>query len=165
VTGASEKQRKHKSKFGLPNPQAKNKRRTFMKLFSRAILIAGGAILASTFVAPSARAAHDPCAVLTAESFSKIMGYAATIDKTGSNQMHCFYNGPQSGGQFSILIEDAEGPQADAFLNRRGSSPPAGSGLIGGTYKEGKIIFSISIRSTDQDKLQALVAEVRRNLK
>ena len=137
-----------------------------MMRLSKVILIAGGAILASAFVTPSARAAHDPCAVLTAESFGKIMGYAATIDKTGSNQMHCFYNGPaKSGGQFSILTEAAEGPQADAFLNRRGSTPPAGSGLIGGTYKEGKIVFSVSIRSTDQDKLQALVAEVRRNLK
>src|ERR1700682_5545086 len=137
-----------------------------MMRLSKVILIAGGAILASTFVAPSARAAHDPCAVLTAESFGKIMGYAATIDKTGSNQMHCFYNGPaKSGGQFSILTETAEGPQADAYLHSPGSAPPAGSGLIGGTYKEGKIIFSISIRSTDQDKLQALVAEGRRNLK
>ena len=64
-----------------------------------------------------------------------------------------------------IMTEAASGPQADAMLNRKGSSPPAGSGLIGGTYKEGTIIFSISIKSDDQAKLAALVAEVRRGLK
>jgi hypothetical protein len=101
--------------------------------------------------------------VLTAEQFSQIMGYTAT---TTSNEICCFYQGPaHSGGQFMILTETASGPQADAMVNRKGSSPPPSSGLIGGTFKEGSIIFSVSIRSTDQTKLQALVAEVRHNLK
>ena len=56
-------------------------------------------------------------------------------------------------------------PRVDAMLNRRGSTPPAGSGLIGGTFKEASIIFSVSIRSTDQAKLQALVTEIKHNLK
>src|SRR5437763_11227091 len=30
---------------------------------------------------------------------------------------------PHSGGQFMILTETASGPQADAMLNRRGSTP------------------------------------------
>ncbi len=94
------------------------------------------------------------------------MGYTATIDKTASTQMACFYKGPpQSGGQFMILTETASGPQADAMLNGRHSAPPAGSGLIGGSYRQGSVIFSVSIRSKDQAKLQALVAEVKRNLK
>jgi hypothetical protein len=126
------------------------------------------AVLGSALLLPATLAAaspHDPCKVLTAEKFSEIMGYTATIDKTASTQMACFYKGPDSGGQLTILTETASGPQADAMLNRRGSSPPAGSGLIGGSYREGSIIFSVSVRSTDQAKLQALVAEARRNLK
>ena len=129
------------------------------------VLAIGVAVISCGFVASSASAAHDPCKVLTAEKFSKIMGYAATINKTASTEMSCFYAGPEnSGGQFMILTETASGPQADAMLNRRGSTPPPGSGLVGGTYKEGTIIFSVSIKSTEQSKLQALVAEIRHNL-
>jgi hypothetical protein len=136
---------------------------------SKLAFVLSAAVISTVFVvlAPSASAAgNDPCKVLTAEKFSQVMGYTATTDKTASNQMSCFYQGPaHSGGQFMILTETASGPHADAMLNRRGSSPPPGSGLIGGSYREGNIIFSVSIRSTDQAKLQALVAEVRRNLK
>jgi hypothetical protein len=127
------------------------------------------AVVSTAFVilAPSASAAgNDPCKVLTAEKFSQIMGYTATIIKNASTAMTCFYQGPHdTGGQFMILTESASGPQADAMLNRKGSSPPSDSGLIGGAYKQGSIIFSLSIKSADQAKLQALVAEVKRNLK
>src|ERR1700719_3914567 len=139
-----------------------------MRLSKLAFVLCAG-VISSAFVAlaPSASATgNDPCKVLTAEKFSQIMGYTATIDKTASTQMSCFYQGPaHSGGQFMILTETASGPRADAMLSRRGSAPPSGSGLIGGSYREGSIIFSVSIRSTDQAKLQALVAEVKRNLK
>ncbi len=108
---------------------------------------------------------NDPCKVLTAEKFSQIMGYKATVVK-GSNQTSCFYQGPEdSGGQFTILTEAASGPQADAMLKGPGSAPPAGSGLIGGSYRQGSIIFSVSIQSTEPAKLQALVAEIKHNLK
>jgi hypothetical protein len=129
------------------------------------------AALASVFAAPAAFASpafvsNDPCKVLTAEKFSQIMGYTATIDKTASTASACFYQGPpHSGGQFMILTETASGPQADAMLNRRGATPPAGSGLIGGAFRQGSILFSVSIRSTDKAKLDALVAEIKRNLK
>ena len=132
---------------------------------SKLVLAIGVSVVWCGFVASPASAAHDPCKVLTAEKFSKIMGYAATINKTASTEMFCFYTGPgDSGGQFMILTETASGPQVDAMVNRRGSTPPPGSGLVGGTYKEGTIIFSVSIKSTDQAKLQALVAEIRHNL-
>jgi hypothetical protein len=132
---------------------------------SKLVIAMGVAVISCGFAASPASAAHDPGKVLTAEKFSKIMGYAATINKTASTEMTCFYTGPgDSGGQFMILTEAASGPQADAMLNRRGSTPPPGSGLVGGTYKEGTIIFSVSIKSTDQAKLQALVAEIRHNL-
>jgi hypothetical protein len=114
----------------------------------------------------SAAAAHDPCKVLTAAAFGKVMGYTATIDKTASTEMVCYYAGPEGGGgQFRILTEEASGPQAEAMVNRKGSAPPAGSGMVGGTYKEGAIIFSVAINSTDHSKVDALVAEIKRNLK
>jgi len=136
-----------------------------MRLSKLSVIVAI-AVIALAFSVPAFAAGNDPCKVLTAEKFSQIMGYTATIDKTGSNQTSCFYQGPpKSGGQFMILTETASGPQADAMLARRGSSPPASSGLIGGTYRQGSTIFSVSIRSTDQSKLQALVAEIKHNLK
>jgi hypothetical protein len=132
---------------------------------SKLVFAIGVAVLACSVAARPASAAHDPCKVLTAEKFGKVMGYEATIIKAASTEMTCFYAGPaNSGGQFMILTETASGPQFDAMLNRRGSTPPPGSGLVGGTYKEGTIVFSVSIKSTDQTKLQALVAEIRHNL-
>ena|ERR1700676_4584649 len=137
-----------------------------MRLSKFVVVVA--AFVSSSFV-PGVSASptgNDPCKVLTAEKYSQIMGYAATIDKTASTQMTCFYQGPEhSGGQFMILTETASGPQADAMLNRRGSAPPPASGLIGGSYRQGSIIFSVSIRSTDKAKLEALVTEIKHNLK
>jgi hypothetical protein len=136
---------------------------------SKLVFLLGMALISFAFVAPLAfatPAGNDPCKVLTAEKFSEIMGYTATVNKTASTQMSCFYQGPEhSGGQFMILTETASDAQADAMLNRRGSTPPAGSGLIGGSYRQATIVFSVSIRSTDQAKLQALVTEIKRNLK
>lgn len=134
--------------------------------FSGLVSALGVTVISSAFVVSTAWAAHDPCKVLTAEKFSQIMGSPATINKTASNEMNCYYSGPgHSGGQFHILTASAAGPQADAMLQGRGSTPPPGSGLVGGTYRQGSVIFSVSIRSADQDKLQALVAEIKRNLK
>jgi len=137
-----------------------------MRLCKLAFVL-GAAIFSSAVGVPSAFATgNDPCTVLTAEKFSQIMGYTATIDKTASNQTSCFYQGPaHTGGQFMILTETASGPHADAMLKGRGSAPPPGSGLIGGAYRQESVIFSVSIRSTDQEKLRALVAEIKRNLK
>jgi hypothetical protein len=133
---------------------------------SKLAFVMGAAVALVVSAASASATANDPCKVLTAGKFSEIMGYTATIDKTASTQMSCFYQGPDhSGGQFMILTESASGPQADAMLKSRGATPPPGSGLIGGSYRQGSIIFSVSIRSTDQAKLQALVAEIKHNLK
>src|SRR6202521_174743 len=86
--------------------------------------VAVAALISSAFVpaVSASPAGNDPCKVLTAGKFSQIMGYTATIDKTASTQMSCFYQGPEhSGGQFMNLTDTASGPQADAILNRRGS--------------------------------------------
>ncbi len=139
-----------------------------MRLWKLAFVLGATAVSAAfvALAAPASPTNHEACKVLTAEKFSQIMGYMATIDKTASTQMSCSYQGPaHSGGQFRILTETASGPQADAMLDRRGATPPVGSGLIGGSYRQESIVFSISIKSTDQAKLQALVAEIKRNLK
>ena len=133
---------------------------------SKAVFAMRATVISSVLFTTPSFAALDACKVLTAETFSKVMGNAATIEKTASTAMSCFYTGKgASGGQFTILSEAAAGPQADAMLNRPGSAPPPGSGLVGGTFKEGTVLFSVSIKSTDQLKLQALVAEIRRSLK
>src|SRR5580693_3623739 len=96
---------------------------------SKLIFRMGAAVISSVLLVTPALAAHDPRKVLTADAFSKVMGYAATINTTASTRMSCFYSGPEkSGGQFTILTESAAGPQAVAMLNRRGSTPPPGSG-------------------------------------
>jgi hypothetical protein len=105
---------------------------------------------------------HDACKVLPPEAFSKILGYA--VSTTGSTAASCFYNGPnESGGQFMIMSESAA-PNAAARMGG-GGAPPPGSGLIGGMFQEGSVLFSLSIKSTDKAKLDALVAQVRTNLK
>jgi hypothetical protein len=139
-----------------------------MRLSKLAFRLSVGVISPLFLIAAAAGsgAGNDPCKVLTAEKFSQIMGYKATVNKTGSNQTSCFYQGPaDSGGQFTILTETASGRQADVMLKNPGSAPPADSGLIGGSYRQGSIIFSVSIQSTEQAKLQALVAEIKHNLK
>ena len=133
---------------------------------SKFAFILGAIVAVAVFAASASATGNDPCKVLTAAKFSQIMGYTATIDKRGSNQTSCFYQGPaDSGGQFMILTETASGPQADAMLKMQGATPPPDSGLIGGSYRQKGIIFSVSIRSTNQTKLQALVEEIKRNLK
>jgi hypothetical protein len=129
------------------------------------VVALSAAFALSAFVARPAVRLHDPCKVLTAEVFGRIMGYTATIDKIASTATNCVYTGPAGGGgQFMIFTEVAGATQADAMLKRPGATPPAGSGLVGGMYREGTIVFSVSIRSTDQAKLQAVVAAIRRNL-
>ncbi len=107
-----------------------------MRLSKVAFRLSVGVISPLLLIAAAAAsgAGNDPCKVLTAETFSQIMGYKATLNKTGSNQTSCYYQGPaDSGGQFTILTETASGPQADVMLKGPGSAPPAGSGLIGGS--------------------------------
>ncbi len=77
-----------------------------MRLSKLALRLSVGVISPLFLIAAAAAsgAGNDPCRVLTAETFSQIMGYKATLDKTDSNQTSCFYQGPaDSGGQFTIL--------------------------------------------------------------
>ena len=134
---------------------------------SRMALALGATVAFVILAAPASAADNDPCKVLTAEQFSQIMGYTATINKTGSNQTSCFYEGPNHHRRtihdpYRIGIRASS--RCHAQQTWRYAHLPA-SGLIGGAYKQGTIIFSVSIRSTDQARLQELVAVVRRNLK
>ena len=89
---------------------------------SKLAFVLGAAFISSTFWVPAASASptgNDACKVLTAEKFSPIMGYTATMDKTASIQASCFYQGPaHSGGQFMIITETASEPQADTMPSR-----------------------------------------------
>ena len=77
---------------------------------AKCVLVLGAAVVLSAVMVASAAAAHDPCKVLTAAAFSKLMGYQATIDKTASTESVCYYSGPvDGGGQFRILTEAASG--------------------------------------------------------
>lgn len=128
------------------------------------IIFVASAVGMSPVLANAAMArTHDACKVLPAEAVAKILGNAVTTE--GSTATSCFYNGPKgSGGQFQIMSESAA-PNAAARMHAGGGSPPAGSGLIGGMYQEGAVLFSVSITSTDKAKLDAIVALVRANLK
>lgn len=57
---------------------------------SKLVLGIGVAIISCGFVATSASAAHDPCKVLTAETFSRIMGYAALSVRTDPRKWRVF---------------------------------------------------------------------------
>jgi len=90
-----------------------------MRLSNLAFVV-GAAVAVEVSAASASALGNDPYKVLTAEKFSQIMGYTATIDKTASTQMTCFYQGANhSGGQFMILTESAPEPQADAMLEGR----------------------------------------------
>ncbi len=96
------------------------------------------------------------------------MGYAATVDRNASTQTVCYYAGPgDSFGRFQILTEQSTPERAASLVNRRGpgSSPPAGSGQVGGTYSQGNIVFFLSLGSASQSKLQAVVSEIKRSLR
>ncbi|MDQ6926613.1 MAG: hypothetical protein M3154_10315 [Candidatus Eremiobacteraeota bacterium] len=137
-----------------------------MKLFKIALTFCATAI-ALGLMASSALAAHDPCKVLPAKKFGQIMGYTATVDRNATTQTVCYYTGPgENFGRFQILTEQSTPQRAAMMVNRRGpgSSPPAGSGQLGGTYSQGNIVFFVSIQSTSQSKLQSVVSEIKRNL-
>lgn len=115
--------------------------------------------------ATPAFASHSACTVLTADKVSKIMQFPVKIDTTGSNEGNCYFNGPgRFSLQFHIISENASSQGFAMLSTRRGSSPPVASGLVGGSYLEGKVMFAVAMRSTDQAKLQALVASIRPRL-
>ena len=63
---------------------------------NRAVAVTIVWVLVLAFAVPAFAATNDPCKVLTAEKFSQIMGYTATIDKTGSNQTPAFITARQN---------------------------------------------------------------------
>jgi hypothetical protein len=67
---------------------------------SKLAFVVGAAVALVVSAASASATANDPCKVLTAGKFSEIMGYTATIDKTASTQMSCFYQGPDHSGAF-----------------------------------------------------------------
>jgi len=75
-----------------------------MRLSELAFRLSVGVISSLFLIAAAAAsgAGNDPCKVLTAETFSQIMGYKATLDKTGSTDV-LFLSRP---GRFGWTILD-----------------------------------------------------------
>jgi hypothetical protein len=132
------------------------------------LLLALGAALLR---APTASGAPPaPCQVLPAETWSSIMGYAATATP---GDMNCTYEGPRKtgGGQFRIMAVVGSSAEAQASVKRLRDRHPKGShdpGL-GVVDSQGPVVFSIALfqqAATDGTaaQLQKLVAAVKQRL-
>ncbi len=120
-------------------------------------------VLVFVLSAADAFAGNEACKLLTAEKFSEIMGYTAKI--TGSSEATCLYKGAgDAGGMLMIVTEEAT-PQILAMANGQGSIPHGNPGNLGASFSKGTVVFSVGIHGTDPSKVNALAAEVKRNLK
>jgi hypothetical protein len=132
------------------------------------LLFAFGWVLLRT---PTASAASPaPCQILSAETWSSIMGYAATA---APGDMNCTYEGPSKagGGQFRIIAVVGSSAEAEASAKRmrdhqqRGSHDPR----LGVVDSQGTVVFSIALfqhAATDStaSQLQKLVAAAKQRL-
>ena len=123
------------------------------------------AILVSAFSAANAFADHDPCKLLTAEKFGEIMGYKAKINAAMSKGTNCFYNGPGVNDGMVMIISEKASARLAAMAEGQGSTPHGENGHLGASFREGNVIFTIGITGTDPARVNALAAEVKRNLK
>jgi hypothetical protein len=111
-----------------------------------------------------------PCQILPAETWSSIMGYAATATP---GDMNCTYEGPHNtgGGQFRIIAVVGSSAEAEASAKRmrdrqsKGSHNPS----LGVVDSQGTVVFSIALfqhAATDSTaaQLQKLVAAAKQRL-
>ena len=129
----------------------------------RVAALSSATVLVFVLSAANAIAGNEACKLLTAEKFSEIMGYTAKI--TGSSEAMCLYKGSgDAGGMLMIVTEEAT-PQILAMANGQGSIPHGNPGKLGASFSKGTVVFSVGINGTDPSKVNALAAEVKRNLK
>ena len=129
----------------------------------RLATLSSATVLVFVLSAADALAGNEACKVLTAEKFSEIMGYPAKI--TGSSEAMCLYKGAgDAGGMLMIVTEEAT-PQILAIANGQGSIPHGNPGKLGASFSKGTVVFEVGIKGTDPSKVNALAAEVKRNLK
>ena len=124
--------------------------------------ISSASVLLFVLLASDASADNDACKVLPVEKFSEIMGYKAKLN--ASTKATCFYGRTgESGGMLMIISEEAT-PQQTARVDSDGATLRGEPGNLGGTFRKGKVVFSVAIKGTDPSKVKALAAEVIRNL-
>ena len=133
-----------------------------------ALLLAFGWVLLRTPIAFAAPPA--PCQILSAETWSSIMGYAATATP---GDMNCTYEGPgkTGAGQFRILAVVGSSAEAEASARRMRDHQHAGShdARLGVVESQGNVVFSIALfqhAATDATtaQLQKLVAAAKQRL-
>jgi len=118
------------------------------------------------FLPCSAFAGNDACTVLSAAKFSEIAGYKVDVNKQASNDTVCMYKGAgNAGGGILMIIDEAASPRKLEMVNQQGSVPQGKAGKLGATFSKGTIVFSVGMIGTDPSRVNALAAEVKRNLK
>jgi hypothetical protein len=130
------------------------------------LLLALGVPLLATPMAFGAPPA--PCQALPAETWSSIMGYAATATP---GEMYCTYEGKAGGGQFRILAIAASRAEAEAGAKRIRDQQPKGSrnASLGVVDSQGTVVFSIALfqpaaTESTASQLKKLVAAAKQHL-
>jgi hypothetical protein len=133
------------------------------------LLLALGWVLLGTPTAASA-ASPAPCQILSAETWSSIMGYAATATP---GDMNCTYEGPSKagGGQFRIIAVVGSSAEAEASAKRMRDHQHRGGhdASLGAIESQGTVVFSIALfqhSATDSSaaQLPKLVAAAKQRL-
>ena len=130
---------------------------------SKLAFVVGAAVALVVAAASASATANDPCKVLTAGKFSEIMGYKAKINV--STESTCMYKGAGDAGGMLMIITEKATPQTIAMADGQGSTPQGKDGKLGATFSKGTVVFTVGITGTDPSKVNALAAEVKRNLK
>lgn len=91
------------------------------------------------------------------------MGYKATM-VSGSSEAMCLYKGAGGGGGMLMIVTEQATPQVLAMADSQGT-PHGENGKLGASFSKGTVVFSVGITGTDPSKVNALAAEVKRNLK
>jgi hypothetical protein len=131
-------------------------------------LLALGCVLLRPATASAASPA--PCQILSAETWSSIMGYAATATP---GDMNCTYEGPSKagGGQFRIIAVVGSSAEAQASAKRLRDHQHRGThdASLAVVESQGTVVFSIALfqhAATDStaSQLQKLVAAAKQRL-
>ena len=122
-------------------------------------------------VSMASAAAIEPCKVLSAESWSSSMGYAATATP---GDMTCTYQSKAGGGQFRIMANTGSSSDATAFVKRmrdhQSHQPKGGHDpRLNVIDSQGGVVYSIALfqsAATDatSSQLQKLSAAAKQNL-
>jgi hypothetical protein len=125
--------------------------------------LSSATVLVLVLSASDAFAGNDACKLLPAGKFGEIMGYKATT-VGGSSEAMCLYKGAGGAGGMLMIVTEQATPQTIAMADSQGT-PHGENGKLGASFSKGTVVFSVGITGTDPAKVNALAAEVKRNLK